>query len=345
MIRVNRLPLLVILFLIFNVGFSQQTFYFIGDAGKNKEPNICIDSLKRELQKSNQASVIFLGDNVYPQGIEPDSHSSKYEASRQRLESQLFIGNNFSGNMYFVPGNHDWRQNKRKGLQAVMAQQNLVEQYLDKTKVKNKHERNFLPHNGLPGPFVSQIANVALIFIDIDWWLQDRLGFKIGLAPGKTKEEMKNDFFLRLDSILASHQKQHLLSIICAHHPLFSNGHHGDKKPVLRTINNYTPISFLGGNRLFNQDIEQPKYQKLKRQILEVLNKYEGIIYVSGHDHNAQYHHHLKNHFFISGNGSKKSSFTTQKYQTIFQEDRYLGYLKITVEKDLSWRYEFRFFP
>lgn len=96
------------------------------------------------------------------------------------------------------------------------------------------------------------------------------------------------------------------------------------QRSLLRFLNNYTPIGILAGNRGFNQDIEQPKYKRLKTKLLAVLDQYENLVYVSGHDHNAQYYVYGKNHFFVSGHGSKLNRFKIKKYRrTLSKRPKY----------------------
>lgn len=337
----NRLPLLLLFFCLCLIGKTQQSLYFIGDAGKNSYPNKALQVLQKQLMNDSNSTVVFLGDNVYPQGVELNEKRKKYTKSLSHLRSQLEILRNYTGNAFFIPGNHDWRQNKRKGLQAVLKQQEYVERFMDSTSVKNKRTQNFLPDQGLPGPYTEVYGNVRLIFIDLDWWLHKQPGHEVGLVLGKTKEEMDRAFFIQFDSLLALAKQNNQQIIVCAHHPLFSNGHHGAKKTIVRAISNYSFIGILAGNRLFNHDIEQPRYKKLKTKLLTVLDRYENVLYISGHDHNAQYHIHNKNHYFVSGHGSKTSSLVKDRYLNEYQDDTKNGFLKITVMPNGSWKYYF----
>ncbi len=320
---------------------AQQSFYFIGDAGKNAFPNNTLQILQKQILIDSNSTVVFLGDNVYPQGIELKENGNKYKKSIDCLRSQLKVLNEYRGNVFFIPGNHDWRQSKRNGLQSVIKQQEYVEGFMDSTRVKNRKSKNFLPDRGLPGPFSSLVGNVRLIFIDLDWWLHKQPGHPVGMISGKTKQEMEQVFFVQLDSLMQLAKVNQEQVIISAHHPLFSNGHHGAKKTIIRAISNYSFIGILAGNRLFNHDIEQPRYKKLKTKLLTVLDRYENVLYISGHDHNAQYHIHNKNHYFVSGNGSKRSSLVKDRYKNEYQDDTKSGFLKITVMPDGSWKYYF----
>lgn len=338
---VNRLPLIIFFIYVSLMVKGQHTFYFIGDAGEDTVPRQALLKLGETIKNDPNSTVIFLGDNIYPQGLELKKATKRYKKSEKHLLSQLNILRNYPGLVYFIPGNHDWRAGKKKGLQAVKAEQDYIEHFIDQTTVRNRFSDNFLPKNGLPGPDMTEITEIQMIFIDLDWWLHRQIFHPVGMVNGQSREDTEMIFFSRLDSLLNQAKIKQQKTIILAHHPLFSNGYHGAKKPILRFLNNYTPIGILVGNRAFNQDIEQTRYKKLKTKLLTVLDKYENIFYVSGHDHNAQYYVHGKNHFFVSGNGSKLNRFKIKKYQNVYQNDQNTGFLKLTFEKEGNWHWGF----
>jgi hypothetical protein len=82
------------------------------------------------------------------------------------------------------------------------------------------------------------------------------------------------------------------------------------------------------------QDIPQPRYKRIRNRILKVLNKYENLIYVSGHDHNLQYLKKEKNHYLVSGSGSKRSSLSGDKYGARYMDDRNNGFMRLDMMDD-----------
>ncbi len=326
--------------------YAQHTFYFIGDAGKDTIQNNALKTLNKELMLDSLSSIIFLGDNIYYQGLELNEKSKKFRVSEKKIHSQLQCLDGFKGNAFFIPGNHDWRAGKIRGKQAVLKQSRYVENYLNSTNVRNKNQVNFLPTNACPGPESVLIdSNVRLIFLDLQWFLQQSIFHSVGKEDGLTKKNMIRNFYRKIDSILIHSKQNNELVFICAHHPLFSNGKHGQKKTVVRLLGTYTPLYFLGGHRYFSQDLYFPRYKKVKSELLSIFSKYENLIYISGHDHNAQYFTIQNNHYFVSGNGSKKSAFGKHHFKAIYQNDTTLGYLKIQVFLDQKWTYEFKEIP
>ena len=72
----------------------------------------------------------------------------------------------------------------------------------------------------------------------------------------------------------------------------------------------------------------------MKKKFLSVLAKHSNVIFVSGHEHNLQYHRHGDDHFLISGSGSKVSGIVQDKYPAIFMEDRFHGFMRLDLYED-----------
>ena len=87
-----------------------HTIYMIGDAGASQfgDENPALDALKLELgQSSKDATCLFLGDNIYPSGLPPETDPNHSKAENA-LRAQLNSVRGFKGMTYFIPGNHDW---------------------------------------------------------------------------------------------------------------------------------------------------------------------------------------------------------------------------------------------
>ncbi len=306
--------------------------YLIGDAGADTIPGKALMMLKEELLSHPASTVIFLGDNIYPSGFKADDNKSV-----MCLESQLQILNNYKGNVYFIPGNHDWQVQGPKGLKRLANEQVYVETYLkNKTSVSNKNNSTFLPENGLPGPETVLLNDkLRLIIIDTQWFLHLYKKNKI-----QSKRHTKELFYLHLDSLLNLAKKNGEQVIIAAHHPMYTNGQHSKGRQPLRFLNNKTPLQLLGItglNRLLSQDMEQPRYKKMRVRILKLLNQYDNIIYAAGHDHNLQCFKEGANRYIVSGAGSKLAPFNKKKkFDSVFQENKNKGFIKIQYAADGS---------
>ncbi|HEY0031592.1 MAG TPA: metallophosphoesterase [Bacteroidia bacterium] len=324
-----------ILFFFFSFGLSAQTaapfaVYLVGDAGEDTIPGKALLLLKDELLAHPYSAVIFLGDNVYPSGLKKGDRLSAL-----RLNSQLQLLNEYKGKVYFIPGNHDWNAQKRTGRQVLKNQEEYVNDYIkNKTSAANKDAAVFLPKDGLPGPETVMLKEkLRLIIIDTQWFLQFYAKNKI-----VTNKNTKKIFYKRLDSLLAYASINNEQVIIAAHHPIFTNGQHGRRKQPLRFIVNRSPFQLfglLGVNRLYSQDIAQPRYKKMRKHLLDILNRYDNIMFASGHDHNLQCFKEGKNNYIVSGSGSKTSHLLRfGMFKSVFQDDSKTGFIKVVYHDD-----------
>lgn len=321
---------LKIIFLFFPVLlFSQSdmpySVYLIGDAGEDTVSGKALIMLKEKLINDSSSTVVFLGDNVYPDGFKKDNYKSEL-----KMRSQLNILKDYKGRAYFIPGNHDWSAQKRNGLKRIIDQKEYIESYLrNNSKLVNKNEAAFLPANGLPGPESVMLNNkLRLITIDTQWFLHFYKKNKIGSI--KNTEDL---FYRNLDSLLRYSHENGEKVIVAAHHPIFTNGVHSRKLEPLRFCVNYTPFQIFGQfglNRLFSQDLSNPRYRKMRKRILKRLEKYDNIIYVSGHEHSLQFFKEKGNRFIVSGCGSKTDHLKRKKrFISVFQDDSKTGFVKL----------------
>lgn len=337
----NRFLACLIFVVLSEISFAQtvaHSIYLIGDAGKDTTPGPALLMLEEELKAHPTSSVLFLGDNIYPAGLEGKEGAKKQRLSELKLLSQLERTANHEGYVFWVPGNHDWKAGRWQGHWLVKKEAEFVEAYYaSQGKIKNDSGEVFFPKDGFPGPHLKQVSeyNYDLITIDVQWWLQDQFFHKVPTENGLTKKKMEQLFLQRLDSLLARSTRSGAKTIVAAHHPMFSNGHHGAGKQPLRFIFNWVPpfqlFGLMGLNRALVQDIPQPRYKRIRNRILAVLNKYKGIIYVSGHDHNLQYLKKDGNFHLVSGAGSKRSSLSGDKYGASFMDDANYGFMRLDV--------------
>jgi hypothetical protein len=321
--------------LILSLGLCAQTdkpysVYFIGDAGEDTTSGKALLMLKEQLLSDPNSAVIFLGDNVYPEGFCTNDHLSEL-----RLQSQLNILKEYKGQAYFMPGNHDWEAQKRKGLKRLKEEEVYVNEYLkNNSSLKNKNERTFLPADGLPGPETVMLnGKLRLIIIDTQWFLHFYKKNKTG-----SKKNTRILFYKHLDSLLAYSVANNQQVVVAGHHPMFTNGSHSRKLQPWRFLINCTPFQIFGTmglNRLFSQDISQPTYRKMRKRMINSFENYNNIIYVSGHDHNLQFFKENNNKYIVSGCGSKLEHLKKKRrFQSVYQDDSKTGFVKLQYFSD-----------
>lgn len=288
------------------------SLYLVGDAGGDTTGSMPVmRGLKSNLktEKPKRSGVVFLGDNIYPDGMH--KKSSAYRAEDElRLNAQLDAVKEFKGDVVFIPGNHDWDHHGPGGFKHVKRQEEYIQKYLDRGNT-------FLPSHGCPGPEVVKLApGLVMIIIDTQWWIhpfERPSGEKDGCDVRNPKELM-----VQFKDLLKKYRNQHV--IVAGHHPLYSNGNHGGKFTLkdhlfpltAKSKNAYIPLPVLGSIYPFyrkflghRQDIAHPLYNNMKYELVSAMNEYENVTYVAGHEHNLQYSQQRNVHHIVSGSGSK----------------------------------------
>ena len=272
-------------------GVLRYRLLLLGDGGAPRPDEPLLKTLGEWAQKdAAKTSIVFLGDNMYPDGM---TESRKHEAP-ERLGPQLSVVKDAGAHGLFIPGNHDWASGESEGRSALLAQEKFINDALT-------GERNFLPSGGSPGPVAIELpkANpaVRLIILDTQWWLHQHE------KPQKSPETVIAELIALLDTELPI--------IVVGHHPLQSYGPHGgffDWKSHLfpaRVIRKWLwiPTPILGSMYAYtrghlykiDQDIGSAPYKKLVAQLNRAFSTrklaHQGtslLIYASGHEHSLQ---------------------------------------------------------
>lgn len=326
-----------------------HTMYLVGDAGNaplNGTTNV-LKYLKTTLAKeSDNSSVVFLGDNIYPVGMPPKGETEDRALSEYRLKIQMDILADFKGRPVFLPGNHDWA---RWGLKGLKRQEKFIEKNLNKNiEDDDDWENYFMPDNGCPGPDILELNDqLVLVIIDSQWWMAD-WDKEPSIHDGC---EVKNRFMFQftLENILRKHRRKNV--VVAMHHPLYTYGPHGGSTTIKEHIfpltqledNLYIPLPGLGTVAAFlrgaigsKQDVAHQTYKELKRAVLIGAKKNGSFIFVSGHEHTLQYIENDQQTFIVSGAGSKESPARIGNGSSFAQGKR--GYSTIDFYKDgTSW--------
>ncbi|MFH4964860.1 metallophosphoesterase [Gaetbulibacter sp. M235] len=277
-----------------------HTFYFIGDAGNSPvdSETSALKFLKSELDNApKKSTILFLGDNIYPKGLPTKDEQGRNFAEHQ-LNVQIEAVKDFKGKAIFIPGNHDWYSDGLKGLKRQ-------EKYIEDALGKN----TFLPENGCPIEKVNISDDVVLIVVDSEWYLTNWNDNPNINDDCEIKTRAK--FFEELESEIKKAREK--TTLIAIHHPMFTNGSHGGQYsfkshmsplPVLGTLKNV--IRKTSG--LTTVDIQNKRYNELRKRIITLSQQNDKTIFVSGHDHNLQYIVEDNLPQIISGSGSKLSA-------------------------------------
>lgn len=285
------------------------TLFLVGDAG---EPNLAtpepvLEALGREAAQDPERSlVIFLGDNVYPDGL-----AAATAADRARgeaiLRRQAGVVQKSGAHGIFLPGNHDYHLDGRDGVRRQA-------EFIASLAVPRLE---FRPRETCAGPeSVDFGATLRLIVFDSTWWIRDEFS-----PPDDADCAVRSEaaFLARLDSLLASAAPRTV--IVATHHPVASHGWHGGfftwrdhLFPLTRAydwlwlplpaIGSLYPIYRMAGG--YRQDIPASRYQHMLSQLHSVFARHPPLALAAGHDHNLQVLNgrHGVRYALVSGAGS-----------------------------------------
>jgi hypothetical protein len=219
-----------------------------------------------------RTTVIFLGDNVYPSGLQSGS------GARRRGEAILLQQLNATrAHALFIPGNHDWGYTRFQRIaRGVLANE---QQFIE------AHGASFEPKHGCPGPVALELlapssalrGGLTVIALDLNWWLLPETARPVCEGIKGT-----DDFIARLRAELEARRSQNV--VVVAHHPIRSGGTHGGF-----TRGFWLDLGVAIAYRFYGvQDLVQPTYQKMVKVLGELLEENPVLAMVGGHDHSLQ---------------------------------------------------------
>lgn len=301
-----------------------HSFYLIGDAGNSPigTKTQALQDFEIALkQASKNSTAIFLGDNIYPHGM-PDKNHKQREFAEHQLNVQIEVVKDFKGQVYFIPGNHDWYSNGLKGLERQ-------EDYIKKALGKDV----FLPENGCAIEKESISDEIELIIIDSKWYLSN--WDKHPLMNDDCEIKTREGFFDEYESRIKKARGK--TTVVAMHHPMYTNGPHDGNYsfadhlkpiPVLGTLKNILRST----TGISPEDLQNKRYNEFRKRIIALSQFNDKVIFVSGHEHNLQYIVEDNLHQIISGSGSKLNP-TKNKDGGVFSYGAN-GYAKLDVYTD-----------
>ncbi|NNE25346.1 MAG: hypothetical protein HKN09_00755, partial [Saprospiraceae bacterium] len=288
--------------------------------------------------EGENAAIVFLGDNIYHNGLPPESTGNDHIFAKRKITAQLDAIKGFKGEIYFVPGNHDWNHYSKGGLKSIKRQADFIKDNSDKKQVK------FYPKNGCGDPEVIKInKDLVLFLIDSQWWFtnweeEKKMNKGCEIKSRKAFLEAMEDLFIKYknDQI-----------VVLMHHPMYSNGPHGGFYTVkqhlfpLTEIKDYLwiPLPVIGSiypiYRSVNghpQDIPHANYQELITALQKHAHLAKNVIFTAGHEHSMQYNTNMDQHFVLSGSASRKTDARKGKGAEFVHSER--GYSKLDFFKN-----------
>lgn len=317
-----------------------QRIVLIGDAGQltnGRHP--VVDAVRKLIPLEKKTTVLFLGDNLYKNGL-PDDQAASYKTDRAVLDSQLSVADGTPAKVIMIPGNHDWQNGGRGGYDAIIRQQLYVD-------IIHKQNAEYWPKDGCPGPVEISLGNdVTLILFDSQWWLHphDKPEIESDCAC-KTQDELVS----QIRDIAARNTKK--LVILACHHPFKSNGMHGGYYTFIQHLfpltdlrkNLYIPLPVIGSaypiaRSVFGtpQDIKHPVYTNMINQVSAAAKSAPNIVFVSGHDHNLQHIKDSNYNYIVSGGGCKQNRTSKNKNSLYNNTAQGFGVMEVSKNKNVT---------
>jgi hypothetical protein len=251
---------------------------------------------KRMESASINSTVLFLGDNIFPL----NGFSENRRLAEEKINNQLDLTEKFKGKVFLLPGENDWGS----GAVNVISQENFISNY------KKKNSR-LVPENACGIAFISLSETVELVAVNSQWFMEDwdqHPEINKGCAI-KTREQ----FFEELDDFLQQNPQKTIL--LATHHPLMSNGIYGghyslnqqifplEKNIPLPVVGSFYNL-FRKASGVNRQDLQNINYKEMNDRIKSIVQKYQNVIVVSGHEQNLQYINKDGIQQIISGSGA-----------------------------------------
>ena len=216
--------------------------------------------------------VVYLGDNVYPAGLQKGDKQAEGILLRQMRATRA--------PKIFVPGNHDWGYTGTQQLTPGVLgnQQAFIEAHAE-------GRAEFMPKDGCPGPSEIELlppgkslaGGLTVVALDLHWWLLPQEE-----RPKCAGIDDTNAFLKRFGEMLAAHRGRNVL--VVAHHPILSGGPHGDQSRGFWMDLGVT----LAYPFYRSQDLFQPGYQEMVRLLEAPMAKDPPLAMIGGHDHSLQ---------------------------------------------------------
>ncbi len=327
---------------------ATDAIFLIGDAGAPKLPaedtgelvDPVLLNLRSDVREhtgrlgSDRVTVVFLGDNVYWDGLPLEGNRDRRRGERI-LEAQIAASDPASA--IFTLGNHDWHIEGPEGWERALAQRRFLQTFAPRVAMR--------PLAGCAGPDHVDIGeHLRFVFIDPIGY-----GHLLDL-PEEHKQHCPDRLFYEAYLDLAAEfdhpEGRHV--VLAMHHPLITAGPHGGHftwKQHLFPLTDFwpwawIPLPVIGSayplSRQFGvtgTDATSRVYRRSIARIYRATRPLVPTVFVGGHEHSLQVHRDvLGAYYLVSGAGSKTDR--VERTETAMLAEASKGYMRIDLHGD-----------
>ncbi|MDX1699861.1 MAG: hypothetical protein R3250_04540, partial [Melioribacteraceae bacterium] len=309
-------PVVTFIFLLLNEIFchsindtAQHSVFTFSNFVDIKNNNLFLQRVEEILENQKHPfTFVINGDLVN------SKFDKNYEKDSLRISELLSSLIKFeNGNTIIIPGERDWDDSKKDGLKNVKKLEDLIKSF-DYENVE------WAIKNGCPGPKDFELnKNLLLITINTQWWNHPHE--VPGPIDGNCKVATTDDFKEELEDLIDENLNKNI--IIAGHYPIYSNGEYGGHLPFYKHLfpltewidNLYLPLPIIGSyyasyreNIGTTDDICNENYEETRELIENIINQYESLVYLSGHDKTQQIAC-VEGNYHINSGAPEKSKF------------------------------------
>lgn len=293
----------------------ETTLFLIGDAGEPdpRDVGAPLEPLAEQASVAPERTVIvFLGDNVYPDGIPEEGHA-EWQDARRRLRAQVeAVPPGARG--IFLPGNHDWAGSEAFGLQAIRLQEQMI------ASLAEGRDVGLLPGNGCPGPVAVDLGRLRVVALDTQWWLHSYI-------VRDDESDCPEDLGAVTDELRrqVGTVDEGRVVVVGGHHPLMTGGGHGGYCGVLGSFRRFAGRS---------QDIVSSANRRMRDSLESAFAARPPLAYAAGHDHNLQVLDGGPNapYVLVSGAGSQsKVACAVWLRETYYASQYRTGFMRLDI--------------
>lgn len=301
--------------------------FLIGDAGAPHLPEEpVLKALNRMIRYDpNRTFVVYLGDNLYPDGLADSTDMERRRIGEQVLAAQVDAVRSAGSRAIFVPGNHDWQAGGPEGWETLRRQERFLERYAEENA-------ELLPGRGCPGPEVRDVGErLRLILLDTQWWLHTE-----GLKPLHPESDCPYDSSEEVEAAIqaALREAGDRVTVVAAHHPIVSGGHHGGyfDWPA------YLFPPYLVARRMgwfAPQDVGSREYRLMIDALERAFAPHPPTVYAAGHEHNLQIiNGDYARYMLVSGTGIYGHTTPVQVIPQSVYARAVAGFMRISIRSD-----------